>query len=136
MRSPPSSMSDALLSIDRLGVSFYVDGSELRAVDGAGFELHEGRTLALVGESGCGKTVTALALLGLVDPPGRVSYGRFRYDGRDVADPGELRGRHVAMVFQEPMTALNPVMRIGEQLAEPLELHRRMSREQARRRAI
>jgi peptide/nickel transport system ATP-binding protein len=134
-------MTEPLLVISDLRVSFFMGAEERRAVDGASFELHAGRTLALVGESGCGKTVTALALLGLVDAPGRITGGSIRYDGIELAGAPEatlerLRGDRIAMVFQEPMSALNPVMRIGEQVAEPLLLHHGASRAEARGRAL
>jgi oligopeptide/dipeptide ABC transporter ATP-binding protein len=113
-----------LLSVADLRIRF----ASREVVGGVGIELAAGRTLGVVGESGSGKTLTALALLGLVPPPGRVS-GRVRFDGQDLLgldEPGwrRVRGGRIAMVFQEPMTALNPTMRIGHQIAEALVLHR------------
>jgi oligopeptide/dipeptide ABC transporter ATP-binding protein len=102
-------------------------------VDGVSFDLHRGEILALVGESGCGKSTTALALLRLIaDPPGRITGGNIRFDNADLlqADDAtirDIRGNRIAMIFQEPMTSLNPVYTIGRQLGEPLELHRSLS---------
>jgi len=129
--------ADAILSARELRVVFDDDAGELCAVDGASFDLIRGRTLALVGESGCGKTVTALALLALIDPPGRIAGGSIRYCDQELIGADEqtlcrIRGHRIAMIFQEPMTALNPVLRVGEQVAEPLLVHKRMSHADAR----
>jgi ABC-type dipeptide/oligopeptide/nickel transport system ATPase component len=130
----------ALLEVRGLTTSFAVEGGELRAVDGVSFGLDAGRTLAIVGESGCGKSVTALSIMGLVPAPGRVS-GEIRFDAVDLTRlaPGEmreLRGDRLSMIFQEPMTSLNPAFTVGEQIAEGILRHRRSSRAQARERAI
>ncbi|MEE8408707.1 MAG: ABC transporter ATP-binding protein [Myxococcota bacterium] len=132
---------DAVLSARALRVAFPHRTGPFYAVDGVSFDLVRGKTLALVGESGCGKTITALALLSLVDPPGRIVGGSIRYRDQEIvgASPAELcrlRGRHVAMIFQEPMTALNPVMRIGDQVAEPLRIHERLSTSEAKQRVV
>jgi oligopeptide/dipeptide ABC transporter ATP-binding protein len=121
------------LAVEALEVTFATDAGPVKAVDGVDFALAAGKTVALVGESGCGKTVTALALLGLVPAPGRVSGGRVLYDGADLASMPEpaldrLRGDRVAMIFQEPMTALNPVYTVGDQIAEVLVVHRGATR--------
>ena len=113
-----------MLSVENLRIAF----GPREVVAGVGFELAAGRTLGVVGESGSGKTLSALALLGLTPPPGRAT-GRVRFDGQDLLDldePGwrRIRGGRIAMIFQEPMTALNPTMRIGHQIAEALVLHR------------
>jgi oligopeptide/dipeptide ABC transporter ATP-binding protein len=118
----------ALLEVEGLRVSFPRAGGMRSVVAGISFSLDAGRTLGVVGESGCGKSITALALMGLVPPPGRVE-GTIRFAGRDlVGQPPAawraLRGEAIAMVFQEPMTALNPVMTVGRQIAEALVLHR------------
>jgi len=113
-----------------------------RAVDTVSLHVRQGETLAVVGESGCGKTVLALSVLGLIpDPPGRVIEGEALYRGRDLLrmDESELqsvRGNHIAMIFQEPMTSLNPVFRVGEQIAEGYRLHKRASRAEAAERAV
>jgi len=122
----------ALLQVDNLNVSFKLGRQRLRAVDGVSFDLAAGETLALVGESGCGKSVTALSLLRLVPPPGTIDSGQIRFAGEDLlALPFEtmrrLRGNRIAMVFQEPMTALNPVLRIGAQIGEVLRQHQNLS---------
>jgi peptide/nickel transport system ATP-binding protein len=137
-------VSDApLLEVQELVTRFAVaDGGELRAVDGVSFEVGAGRAVGLVGESGSGKSVTALSILRLVrDPPGRVVGGQVRFRGRDLLALSEremraVRGDQISMIFQEPMTSLNPVMSTGDQVAEPLLLHRNMSRAAARAEAL
>jgi oligopeptide/dipeptide ABC transporter ATP-binding protein len=132
-------VSAALLEVLDLAVRFPAPGGELRAVDGVSFAIGAGEVLGLVGESGCGKSTLALALLGLVPPPGRQSAGRIRFAGEDVTAAGprgfqRLRGRRVAMVFQDPMTSLNPYLRVGAQLEETARLGgapRRAARERA-----
>jgi oligopeptide/dipeptide ABC transporter ATP-binding protein len=120
-----------LLEIDDLQVEFASDGRgrPTRAVDGVSFSVGEGETVAVVGESGSGKTVTALATMGLIDPPGRVTGGDVRLDGRSLVglterEYRELRGRQLAMVFQDPMTSLNPSLRVGDQVREAIVVHR------------
>jgi peptide/nickel transport system ATP-binding protein len=130
----------ALLEVRDLRTSFAVEGGELFAVDGVSLALEAGRTLCIVGESGCGKSVTALSIMGLVTAPGRVS-GEILFDGVDLAKvpPAamrELRGDRLSMIFQEPMTSLNPAFTVGEQIAEVLLRHRAFSREEARTRTI
>jgi oligopeptide/dipeptide ABC transporter ATP-binding protein len=140
----------SLLEVDDLVVAFTGDGdtrrrggttAEVRAVDGVGFDVDTGERVALVGESGSGKTLTALAVMGLVDPPGRIAGGRIALDGRDLVGLAEreyrlVRGARVGMVFQDPMTALNPAQRVGDQVAEAVLVHdRAASRADARRRA-
>jgi oligopeptide/dipeptide ABC transporter ATP-binding protein len=132
-------MSVPLLEVEDLAVSFPSAAGELRAVEGVSFRVEPGEVLGLVGESGCGKSSAALALLDLVPPPGRRAGGRIVFDGEDVTAAGErgfrrLRGRRIAMVFQDPMTSLNPYLRIGAQLAESARL-RGASRREARARA-
>jgi peptide/nickel transport system ATP-binding protein len=122
-------MSEPVLRIEDLRVSFATRAGRLRAVDGIGFEVHAGETLGIVGESGCGKSVTALAVLRLLpEPPARIDSGHVWFGGEDLlALPIErlrkIRGSGIAMIFQEPMTALNPVFRIGDQIEEALEVH-------------
>jgi len=135
-------MPDALLTVDNLHVHFKTDDGLVRAVNGVSFELAPGETLGIVGESGSGKTVTNLALLGLVpQPPGIVAAGKALYRGEDllrmnVGRLSQIRGRRIAMIFQDPMTALNPFLTVGEQLTEVTRLHLRHTAEQARRHAI
>ena len=131
----------ALLDVRDLRTSFFLDRGEARAVDGVSFALDAGRVLGLVGESGCGKSVTALSLMRLVPPPGRIVGGEVRFDGRDLlALPEramrEVRGAGLAMIFQEPMSSLNPVFTVGSQIAEALRLHRPVSRRRAWERAV
>ncbi len=130
-----------LLQVDDLAVAFETDEGDALAVDGISFSLPKGRVLCLVGESGCGKSATAMSVLRLVpSPPGRLARGRILFEGRDITHLREqeleaIRGNRIGMVFQEPMTALNPVFRIGEQIIEPLLRHRGLSREAALRKA-
>ena len=119
-----------VLEVERLGVAFATDRGPLQAVDGVSFSLAPGRTLALVGESGCGKSATALAIMGLLPTSARISGSIRLLDGRAV------RGRDVAMVFQEPMTSLNPAFTAGEQVAEVLRLHAGLGERAAMDRAI
>ncbi|MBL8589939.1 MAG: ABC transporter ATP-binding protein [Methylobacteriaceae bacterium] len=135
-------MSDALLSLRDLKVSFpTTDGRTLRAVDGVSFDVAAGRTLCIVGESGCGKSVTALAIMGLLSKAASSVEGRVKFEGRDlVALPDralrDLRGDRLTMIFQEPMTSLNPSHRVGDQIAEAILRHRATTREEAERRAV
>ena len=134
--------SDSLLSVRDLCVHFASDHGVVKAVDGVSFELARGEVLGLVGESGSGKTVTNLAVMGLVPrPPGFYPRGEVHYDGQELLHAPErvlrsLRGRRVAMIFQDPMTALNPYLTIERQMTEVLELHERLPRRAARTRAI
>jgi peptide/nickel transport system ATP-binding protein len=131
----------ALLDVVDLRTTFNTDDGEFPAVDGVSFSVQAGRTLAIVGESGCGKSVTALSIMGLVpSPPGHVS-GSIRFEGKElVGAPArelqDLRGNGMAMIFQEPMSSLNPVFTIGDQIVEGLLRHRRISRAQAVEQAL
>ena len=131
-----------LLQIKDLRTHFFTEEGVVRAVDGVSYDVEEGETLALVGESGCGKSVSALSILRLIpNPPGKIVGGEINFDGQDLlkADEDEIRhirGNRIAMVFQEPMTSLNPVLTIGRQLTEAIELHLKYDKEQARKRAI
>ncbi|RLA78319.1 MAG: dipeptide ABC transporter ATP-binding protein DppD [Deltaproteobacteria bacterium] len=131
-----------LLSVRGLKTYFFTRRGVVKAVDGVDLSLDEGKTLGLVGESGCGKSVTALSILRLVPRPrGKIVGGEIRYQGRNLLDfPEEemrrIRGGEIGMVFQEPMTSLNPVFSIGDQLLEAITVHHRMSRREAKERAI
>ena len=133
---------NALLEVRDLRTCFTTDDGEFAAVDGVSFEVHAGKTLAIVGESGCGKSVTSLSVMGLVPPAaGSIRAGSIRFEGQElVGAPQEslqnLRGNGMAMVFQEPMTSLNPAYTVGEQIMEALLRHRHMDRTQARARAL
>jgi oligopeptide/dipeptide ABC transporter ATP-binding protein len=126
-----------LLEVNGLSVRFPLSGGDVLAVRDVSFTLRKGRTLGFVGESGCGKSVTAYSLLKLVPPPGRIESGSIIYRGRDIVrmDDDEIRkirGKEIAMIFQEPMTSLNPVFTIGYQIIESITLHLCMSRREAR----
>ncbi|HET9578365.1 MAG TPA: ABC transporter ATP-binding protein [Usitatibacter sp.] len=132
----------ALLDVQDLRTHFFTRDGVVRAVDGVSFSVEKGETLAIVGESGCGKSVTSLSILRLIaSPPGRTVGGRVMFEGRDLLalpmpEMRGIRGDAISMIFQEPMTSLNPVLTIGRQISEVLTLHRGLSREDAGRRAI
>ena len=131
----------ALLEVDNLHVEFSTYGGTIHAVRGASFSVDKGKTLAIVGESGCGKSVTVQSIMGLIPmPPGRITQGTAVLNGHDVIqnkqiDGKDIRGNFVGMIFQDPMTSLNPTMTIGAQIAEPLEVHRGHSHREAMKRA-
>src|SRR5215212_983739 len=135
-------MPDPLLSVRDLRTYFYTESGVAKAVDGVSFDIAAGETVGLVGESGCGKSVTALSLLRLIRPPGRIEAGsEIQFDGRNLVTLDEksmrgIRGARMSMVFQEPMTALNPVFKIGDQIAEVVRVHHSGSKREARERAI
>jgi oligopeptide/dipeptide ABC transporter ATP-binding protein len=132
----------ALLSVENLVTQFSTSSGLVRAVDGVSWDVQEGETVALVGESGCGKSVTALSIMRLVsEPAGRIVSGRIMFKGRNLLDLSEeemrkVRGREIGMIFQEPMTSLNPVLTIGRQLTEGLEIHLGLTPARARTRSI
>ncbi len=136
------SKNDLLLSVENLRVFFHSDGTVSRAVDGISYDVREGETVCLVGESGCGKTVSALAILGLVpQPPGEIPGGRILFKGKNLLDLNdealqEIRGKEISMIFQEPMTSLNPVFTIGDQIQEAIITHEAVERAEAHRRTI
>jgi oligopeptide transport system ATP-binding protein len=131
-----------LLQVKDLRTHFYTEEGLVKAVDGVSYDVEEGETLALVGESGCGKSISALSLLKLIPiPPGRIVSGEVLFDGEDLLKLNEdeirkIRGNRISMVFQEPMTSLNPVLTIGKQMTEALELHLKLDRQAATARAI
>ncbi len=134
-------MSDTLLEVRDLRTEFRTEAGLVAAVDGVSLDVAAGETLAVVGESGSGKSVTALSILRLVAPPGRIVRGAVRFRGRDLLGLPEremrrVRGREISMIFQEPMTSLNPVHTCGDQVAEVLELHEGLGRAAARARAV
>jgi peptide/nickel transport system ATP-binding protein len=134
-------MSAPLLSVEHLTTVFDLPSGRAAAVDDVSFELREGETLCLVGESGSGKSVTAFSILRLIQPPGRIVHGRIMFQGKDLLTLDEremrsVRGARIGLVFQEPMTALNPVFTIGDQLSETLLVHGRAKRREARNAAV
>ena len=132
----------ALLEVRDLRTHFMTDDGEFPAVDGIGFSVSAGHTLAIVGESGCGKSVTSLSIMGLVpNPPGRIRGGSIVFEGRELVgaskrDMQDLRGNGMAMIFQEPMSSLNPVFTVGYQIGEVLRRHMGMTAKQARARSL
>ena len=134
--------TEPLLRVENLQTHFFTDTGTVRAVDGVSFDVHAGQTLAVVGESGSGKSVSALSILRLVaQPPGRIIGGSVTFKGRSLLEASAnemraIRGKEISMIFQEPMTSLNPVYSCGEQIMETLMLHERLSRQAARTRAI
>ena len=134
--------NNTLLSVEDLRVYFRSEDEVARAVDGVTFHVRPRETLCLVGESGCGKTVTALSILGLIPrPPGEIAGGRILFNGQNLIACGEeelqrIRGNHIAMVFQEPLTSLNPVFTIGDQIAEAIEVHKNLPGDVIRQRCV
>jgi peptide/nickel transport system ATP-binding protein len=138
---PRTPNPEPLLRVDRLTTVFDTARGPVAAVDEVSFDVRAGETLGLVGESGSGKSVTALSIMRLVQPPGRIAGGRVIFKGRDLLTLGErqiqaVRGADIALIFQEPMTALNPVFRVGDQIAETLVVHGRATKREARDQAV
>ena len=142
MNSNPVKETDVLLRVEGLTTHFFTEDGVVKSVDGVTFDIRKGEVLALVGESGSGKSVTALSLLRLIpSPPGQIVDGKVTFNGRDLLALDEdemrkLRGNEIAMIFQEPMTSLNPVLTVGRQVAEPLEVHQNMATPVALRQAV
>ncbi|MDS0296014.1 ABC transporter ATP-binding protein [Halogeometricum luteum] len=137
----PERTDEPLLSVENLRTAFYTDKEVIRAVDDISFDIHRGETVGIVGESGSGKSVTARSIMRLVDTPGRIDDGRIVYEGEDLLEktPKQMRGIRggsIAMVFQDPLTSLNPVYTVGNQIKESLRLHRGMSGSEATREAV
>jgi oligopeptide/dipeptide ABC transporter ATP-binding protein len=133
--------TENLLEIDGLRTHFFTQDGTVKAVDGVTFQIKYGQTLGVVGESGCGKSITALSTMRLIERPGRVVEGEIRLDGRNLLalsdeDMGEVRGNSISMIFQEPMTSLNPVFTIGDQIAEAVALHKKVSKSESWDRAV
>jgi peptide/nickel transport system ATP-binding protein len=132
---------EPLLQIEGLTTHFLTEEGAVHAVDGVDLAVRRGETLGIVGESGCGKSVTALSIMRLIEPPGRLVAGRILFDGVDLRtlrteEMRHIRGNRISMIFQQPTTSLNPVFKVGDQIMEVLRIHQRMSREQARTRGI
>src|SRR5437868_7474415 len=134
-------MTEPVLSVRNLKVEFVTRHQVLRAIDGVSFDIAKGEVLGVVGESGAGKSVTGLAVIGLIDPPGRISGGEIQISGLriDNLPPEEMRkvrGKRIGMIFQDPLTSLNPLYRVGDQLIETIKTHLSLSDTAARKRAI
>ncbi|RLG01138.1 ABC transporter ATP-binding protein, partial [Thermococci archaeon] len=128
-------MSKKLLEVSELKTHFFTDDGVVKAVDGVSFSIKEGETFGLVGESGCGKSVTALSIIRLIpDPPGKIIDGKVYLEGEDLVKKSEremqkIRGNKISMIFQEPMTSLDPVFTIGSELMEVIQLHQGLDKE-------
>ena len=135
-------MAENLLEVRDLVTAFHTDEGVVRAVDGVSFELRDGGTLGIVGESGCGKSVTSLSIMRLIPiPPGKIERGQIVFEGKDLLKISEremrsLRGNQISMIFQEPMSSLNPVYTVGHQIVEAVRLHQKLDKKKARARAI
>ena len=138
----PDQSQTPLLEVDNLHTVFNTDDGEVQAVNGVSFEVREGETLGVVGESGCGKSVTAFSIMRLIPiPPGKILNGAIRLRGENLLELGpeemrKLRGNEISMIFQEPMTALNPVYTVGNQIMEAVQLHQKVNKPEARNRSI
>src|ERR1041384_2734456 len=132
----------ALLEVRNLQTSFFTPEGEVRAIDGVSFEIGEGKTLGLVGESGCGKSVSSLSIMRLIQsPPGKIVGGEILYRGRDLLklnneEMRKIRGNEISMIFQEPMTSLNPVFTVGNQIGEAIRLHQGLGKRETRQKTI
>lgn len=131
-----------MLTIENLSTYFYSEEGTVKAVNGVSMRIKQGETVCIVGESGCGKSITAMSVMGLIEgPAGKIVQGKITLDGEDLLAMNKhqlraIRGNEIAMIFQEPMSSLNPVLTIGEQLMEPLIIHQKLSKKEARKRAI
>ena len=135
-------IEEMLLKVDNLSTWFYTDDGIVKAVNDVSFSLNKGHTLGIVGESGCGKSITSLSVMRLIDsPPGKIVGGKIIFKGEDLLAKSEeemrrVRGKRIAMIFQEPMTSLNPVYTVGRQIEEALLIHESMTKKEAKRRAL
>lgn len=134
-------MSDKLLEVKDLQTSFYTHMGEVQAVRGVGFSLDKGEALGIVGESGSGKSVTSLSLMKLIEDPGKIKNGKIIFKGEDLVDKSpkkmmNIRGNEIAMIFQDPMTSLNPVYKVGNQIMEAIMRHQKLNKKEARKKAI
>src|SRR5690625_2334056 len=135
-------MSDIVLEIKDLSTHFFTDQGEIPAVDGVTLKVKEGQVLGIVGESGCGKSVTSLSIMNLIPrPPGKIVNGEINFKGENLVYAStkrmrEIRGNEIAMIFQEPMTSLDPLFTIGNQMREAIRIHEKVSKKEAQRRSI
>ena len=130
-----------LLEVKNLKTYFYTEDGVVRAVDGVDFTVYPGEVLGIVGESGCGKSVTSLSIMRLISAPGKIVEGKINFDGKDLVAASEsemmkIRGNRISMIFQQPQSALNPVFRVGDQISEVLNIHQDLGKEAGRSRAI
>ncbi len=130
-----------ILEVDNLKTQFFTESGVVRAVDGVSFNVNRGEVLGIVGESGCGKSVTSLSIMGLVSSPGRIVEGEVNFDGQNLAEMtqtelSEIRGNRISMIFQQPQSSLNPVFKVGDQITEVLHVHQNMNQDEAKNRAI
>jgi peptide/nickel transport system ATP-binding protein len=130
-----------ILEVKNLCTSFFTEEGEVKAVNGVSFSVPSGRTLGIVGESGSGKSITSLSILRLIQSPGKIKSGKILFDGKDLLqlsekDMRKIRGNEISMIFQEPMTSLNPVFTIGEQISEVYQIHRNLSKREAKEKSI
>lgn len=133
--------SNYLLDVSGLKTHFFTEDGVVKAVDGVSFQLNKGELVGIVGESGSGKSVTSLSIMGLIEEPGRIVGGRILYNGNNLIDLSEremeeFRGNEIAMIFQEPLTSLNPVLTVGRQISEAIRIHKNVSKEEARKKSI
>jgi len=136
-----SRSSNILLEVENLKTYYYTEDGVVKAVDGVSFSVKEGEVLGLVGESGCGKSVTSLSIMRLISPPGKIVEGKILFEGKDLVNMPEsemidIRGNSISMIFQQPQTSLNPVFKVGDQVAEVLRIHERVNKKQAWDRAV
>ena len=140
--APDAATERPIIEIDDLRTYFYTRDGVVRAVDGVSFKVHRGETVCVVGESGCGKSVTAMSILRLIpEPPGKIESGAITFDGRDLLglredEMRDVRGNDISMIFQEPMTSLNPVLTVGRQIAESVVLHQGLGKKEATDKAV
>jgi len=140
-RTSDSPLGEILLQIRDLRTSFYTHDGVVKAVDGVSLEVRRGEVLGLVGESGCGKSVTSLSILRLIAPPGKIDGGEILFEGRDllglnISEMTAMRGDRISMIFQQPTSSLNPVFKVGDQIAEVLQIHQGLSKKEALARAV
>ncbi|MEZ4517799.1 MAG: ATP-binding cassette domain-containing protein [Chloroflexota bacterium] len=130
-----------ILDVKNLKTQFFTEGGVVRAVDGVDFQVKRGEVVGIVGESGCGKSVTSLSIMRLIGQPGRIIEGEIIFDGQDLLELSEskmvtMRGNRMSMIFQQPQSSLNPVFRVGDQLSEVLSIHQDMGKEAGNKRAV
>ncbi|MGG0718599.1 ABC transporter ATP-binding protein [Robertmurraya massiliosenegalensis] len=135
------SQSERLLEINELRTYFHTERGVIKSVDGVSFSVKKGEKVAIVGESGCGKSVTSFSVLGLIDLPGKIEEGEILFEGKDLVkiperDMRDIRGNEISMIFQEPLSSLNPILKVGHQISEAIVLHQKVSKEDAKKKSI